>query len=116
MWRRAFLILELCGEVLHYKGGDKQKKQLQTDFINILIMWISLLMKVQCNWELYLWVKESMNNSPLRRNKFEGDIMYTPNPPKIGDKKDKSWLIIVNSCQTFQTSQKPLTNFGMKDY
>ena len=55
-------------------------------------------------------------NSPLSRNKFEGVIIYTPNPPKIGDKKNKSSLIIVNSCQIFQTSQKPLTNFGMKDY
>ena len=57
-----------------------------------------------------------MNYSPLRRNKFEGDIIYTPNPPRIGDKKHKSSLIIVNSCQTFQISQKSLTNFGMKDY
>ena len=57
-----------------------------------------------------------MNNSPLRRNKFKEDIIYTPNPPKIGDKNNKSSLIVVNSCQTFQTSQKPLTNFGMKDY
>ena len=54
-----------------------------------------------------------MNNSPLRKNKFKEDIIYTPNPPKIGDKNNKSSLIIVNSCQTFQTSQKPLANFGM---
>ena len=70
----------------------------------------------QCNWKLYQWVLESMNDSPLRRNKFEGDIIYTPNPTKIGDKKNKSSLIIVDSCQTFQTSQKFLTNVGMKDY
>ena len=70
----------------------------------------------QCKWKLYQWVLESMNNSPLRRNKFEGDITYTPTPTKIGDKKNKISLIIVNSCQTFQISKKFLTNVRMKDY